>query len=250
MPVQYWKEPTFGAAMAGDTQYLERRRAPWTEHVVFPRMAELRVREGLYLTAGRHNAQGGLMVAMVDGRATVKYLHRDGQGWLLRPANPAYLVLWSEDSLKAPGVVAGMFRKYRRGAVAAQASGRAPLRAGTQQVRHFDGRNAHDVEQQERKTEAVEAAVELVNECLLGDSDVVGLKPAAQLLVRQPLVSPGLQQELLCVHEVNLLVCGTQRHCSGQIVGELHRCYRATLSLVLYNSLSSYLVDADLEAIF
>jgi len=55
---------------------------------------------------------GSIVVAMVDGEYTVKYLERDQQGYCLRPANPHYALIRSEGELQIFGVVVGQFRKY------------------------------------------------------------------------------------------------------------------------------------------
>lgn len=67
------------------------------------------------LEANRLPANGDIVVAVVDGQTTVKYLRScaDG-GWLLEPANPAYQPIKPTDSLEVLGVVVGSFRSYRR----------------------------------------------------------------------------------------------------------------------------------------
>lgn len=55
---------------------------------------------------------GQIVVAIVDGEFTIKYLDRDAHGYLLRPANPHYSVLRAEQELSIFGVVTGQFRKY------------------------------------------------------------------------------------------------------------------------------------------
>lgn len=58
---------------------------------------------------------GDIVVAVVDGQTTVKYLRMDASGaWLLEPANPAYSAIKPNDSLEILGVVVGSFRSYRR----------------------------------------------------------------------------------------------------------------------------------------
>lgn len=58
---------------------------------------------------------GDIVVAIVDGQTTVKYLRLDQAGaWQLEPANPAYEVIKPTGSLEVLGVVTGSFRRYRR----------------------------------------------------------------------------------------------------------------------------------------
>jgi len=58
--------------------------------------------------------RGALVVATIDGEATVKYLERDGQAWILRAANPAYPDLRPSD-LAIVGRVVGLLRVYHEG---------------------------------------------------------------------------------------------------------------------------------------
>lgn len=54
---------------------------------------------------------GDIVVAIVDGKATVKYLaHEKGQ-YYLRPGNPKFQDIWPEDGLQVLGLVVGSFRK-------------------------------------------------------------------------------------------------------------------------------------------
>ena len=58
---------------------------------------------------------GDIVVAVVDGQTTVKYLRLDqASAWQLEPANPAYEVIKPTGSLEVLGVVTGSFRRYRR----------------------------------------------------------------------------------------------------------------------------------------
>jgi repressor LexA len=61
----------------------------------------------------RSEAQPGeLVVASVDGEFTLKYLDREDNRYILRPANPNYPVLRPEGQLELFGVVTGIVRKY------------------------------------------------------------------------------------------------------------------------------------------
>lgn len=67
------------------------------------------------LEANRLPANGDIVVAVVDGQTTVKYLRSSADGgWLLEPANSAYQPIKPTDSLEVLGVVVGSFRSYRR----------------------------------------------------------------------------------------------------------------------------------------
>lgn len=56
---------------------------------------------------------GDVVVAVVDGEFTLKYLERDAQGFLLRPAHPNYPPIRAGRELAIYGVVVGLVRKYR-----------------------------------------------------------------------------------------------------------------------------------------
>lgn len=56
---------------------------------------------------------GDMVIAIIDDDFTLKYLDRDKDGFLLRPANPAYSVIRARDSFEIFGVVVGLVRKYR-----------------------------------------------------------------------------------------------------------------------------------------
>jgi len=55
---------------------------------------------------------GRIIVAIVDGEFTIKYLRKDKQGYFLEPANSAYPIIRPETDLKMFGIVVGQFRKY------------------------------------------------------------------------------------------------------------------------------------------
>ena len=55
---------------------------------------------------------GNIVVALVDGEPTVKYLEKDQEGFYLRPGNASYPVIRPRSDLELIGVVAGSFRKY------------------------------------------------------------------------------------------------------------------------------------------
>jgi len=54
---------------------------------------------------------GRIVVAIVDGDFTIKYLQRDRKGYYLQPANPNFSNIRPQGSLEIYGVVVGQFRK-------------------------------------------------------------------------------------------------------------------------------------------
>lgn len=58
---------------------------------------------------------GDIVVAVIDGQVTVKYLRQQPDGrFFLQPANPAFADILPEGELEILGVVVGQFRAYRR----------------------------------------------------------------------------------------------------------------------------------------
>jgi repressor LexA len=58
---------------------------------------------------------GDIVVAVVDGQVTVKYLRQQPDGrFYLQPANAAFADILPEGELEILGVVVGSFRSYRR----------------------------------------------------------------------------------------------------------------------------------------
>lgn len=55
---------------------------------------------------------GLIVVAIVDGGYTVKYLRRKGNKHYLKPANPNYKDIYPESDFKIVGVVTGSVRKF------------------------------------------------------------------------------------------------------------------------------------------
>lgn len=86
-------------------------------HVRGDSMKEAGLLDGdiVVLEVNRLPVNGDIVVAVIDGQTTVRYLHpcADG-GWLLEPANPAYRPIKPADSLKLLGIVVGSLRSYRR----------------------------------------------------------------------------------------------------------------------------------------
>ncbi|BBT80287.1 LexA repressor 1 [Aeromonas veronii] len=55
---------------------------------------------------------GDIVVAIVDGEFTVKYLAKDAQGFYLKPGNAAFDEIRAQEELKLFGRVTGCFRIY------------------------------------------------------------------------------------------------------------------------------------------
>ena len=77
-------------------------------------MIEAGIQPGDYVVVEKtENARvGQIVVAIMDGEFTIKYLERDARGYLLKPANPRFSNLRPERELTIFGVVVGQFRKY------------------------------------------------------------------------------------------------------------------------------------------
>ncbi|MDT8377059.1 MAG: S24 family peptidase [Mariprofundaceae bacterium] len=56
---------------------------------------------------------GKIVVAIVDGDFTIKYLQRDRHGYYLQPANDQFSIIRPQGSLEIYGEVVGQFRKLR-----------------------------------------------------------------------------------------------------------------------------------------
>lgn len=115
----------------------------------------------------------------------------------------------------------------------------ASLRSGVDEVGNPHACGSHDVQHQERKAEAVKAAIELVDEGLLGHVNFIPLKPAAQIFVRHVFVLAQIEHQLFGVAEVNLLVGRAQWHGEPQIVYELTASYRRLNLAALNNPFTS-----------
>ncbi len=72
------------------------------------------IQDGDYVVVERRERAepGSIVVAIVDGEFTVKYLDRDAKGYFLRPANPHFPTIRPKATLEIFGVVVGLFRKY------------------------------------------------------------------------------------------------------------------------------------------
>lgn len=57
---------------------------------------------------------GDIVVAIVDNDFTLKTLDKANGEFILRPANPAYPIIYPHGSLEIYGVLVGLIRKYRK----------------------------------------------------------------------------------------------------------------------------------------
>ena len=57
---------------------------------------------------------GEIVVALIDNELTVKRLVKDGEGWLLRPENPAFVDIHPQGEMKLIGVVTGLARRLKK----------------------------------------------------------------------------------------------------------------------------------------
>jgi len=71
------------------------------------------IHSGDFLVVERRSSasEGDIVVAIVDGDFTIKYLQRDQEGYYLQPANPAFSNIRPQTGLDIYGVMVGMFRK-------------------------------------------------------------------------------------------------------------------------------------------
>lgn len=77
-------------------------------------MQDAGIQEGdvVVITQTQHAPSGAMVVAMVDGEFTLKYLKIKSGQPILEAANPAYAPIHPRESLQIIGVVTGMFRRY------------------------------------------------------------------------------------------------------------------------------------------
>lgn len=70
----------------------------------------------LVVDKGLDAQSGDIVVAVVDGEFTVKYLHWEGSATILRPANARYkdIVLQDGQELQVWGVVTSTVKQFRR----------------------------------------------------------------------------------------------------------------------------------------
>jgi repressor LexA len=77
-------------------------------------MIDAGIREGDMVIVERRQSYkpGQIVVAMVDGEYTMKYLRKKGEKYYLEPANAAYKPIYPTDSFRVEAVVTAVVRKY------------------------------------------------------------------------------------------------------------------------------------------
>ncbi len=73
------------------------------------------INDGDMLIVERNNnpSLNSIVVAMVDGDFTIKYLRKDAKGMYLEPANDAFPLIRPESTLEIYGEMVGLFRKTK-----------------------------------------------------------------------------------------------------------------------------------------
>ena len=79
-------------------------------------MFDAGILEGDLVVLERQHAAnaGDIVVAIVDDEFTIKYLDRERDGFVLRPANKAYPVIRPKGQLEIFGVMVGLVRRMGR----------------------------------------------------------------------------------------------------------------------------------------
>jgi repressor LexA len=97
-----------------DTFLIERPSQTVLVKVKGDSMIDAGIRSGDIAVVERRPAAniGDIVVAIVDDEFTIKYLDRQRNEFVLRPANPAYPIIRAQINLEIFGVVVGLIRKY------------------------------------------------------------------------------------------------------------------------------------------
>lgn len=77
-------------------------------------MIEAGIREGDMVIVERRSTYkpGQIVIAMIDGEYTMKYLRKKGERFFLEPANSKYQPMYPADSFRVEAVVTAVVRKY------------------------------------------------------------------------------------------------------------------------------------------
>lgn len=77
-------------------------------------MTDAGIREGDMVIVERRGSYkpGQIVIAMIDGEYTMKYLRKRGEQLYLEPANPRYKPMFPKESLQIEAVVTAVVRKY------------------------------------------------------------------------------------------------------------------------------------------
>ena len=103
-----------GDAMSIDDYLVQRPSNTVLVEVRGESMLDAGIHHGDFLIVERNNNPniGKIVVAIVDGDFTIKYLRSGSRGLFLEPANEDYSDIYPETSLDIYGEVVGQFRKF------------------------------------------------------------------------------------------------------------------------------------------
>jgi len=103
-----------GDAITIDDYLVERPSSTVLVGVQGDSMINAGIHDGDFLIVERNTnpGLGKIVVAIVDGDFTIKYLRSGKDGLYLEPANEAYPDIYPEESLDIYGEVVGQFRKF------------------------------------------------------------------------------------------------------------------------------------------
>ena len=80
-------------------------------------MIEEGIHDGDYVIVRQQESarNGDIVVALVDGEATVKFYFREGERIRLQPANSSMSPIWVEAGVPSglQGIVVGVYRRYQ-----------------------------------------------------------------------------------------------------------------------------------------
>jgi len=107
-------EELMGDAITIDEYLVEHPSSTVLVEVKGESMIEAGIFDGDMLVVERRSNvdSGKIVVAIVDGDFTIKYLERDRYGYYLQPANAQFSIIRPEGSLEIYGEVVGQFRKF------------------------------------------------------------------------------------------------------------------------------------------
>lgn len=106
-------EELIGDAVTIDEYLVEHPSSTVLVQVKGDSMIGAGIHDGDFLVVERRSdaREGEIVVAIVDGDFTIKYLQRDKEGYFLQPANPAFTNIRPQAALDIYGVMVGLFRK-------------------------------------------------------------------------------------------------------------------------------------------
>jgi len=107
-------EELMGDAITIDEYLVEHPSSTVLVEVKGDSMIDAGIHDGDMLVVERRSNvdRGKVVVAIVDGDFTIKYLEWDRRGYYLKPANDQFSIIRPEGSLEIYGEVVGQFRKF------------------------------------------------------------------------------------------------------------------------------------------